>query len=436
MDFLKWYKNRIESNEPELPSDTWDNIRDQLDIDSSWQAIDRHLNNKAVKIMTFRTVAAAGLLLFIMAGIYRGFMANDDETNRQVISENISDESHQHAQSEEIKHDVPGEERTAAAEKSAAPVEERAAAAEKKAAQTAEKAAEAEKKAAQTAEKAGDSKTLFSSPGNRDRERYADQVRHKENIMKRAQLALATLEPSEPGLAVPSFETKTDILIPADPYGSYPQKNTAPKNRAAFRKFYIGTTGQLSNTWLMNDKTASAFKSTSLVSTNASYGSNFGIYTGTNLLDHLDLQLDLNILTTNKQEYNEYRNGHYITNDMLFNYSQLAMSFRYYLNSSKFMEGEHGVNFGAYMAYLHNAIQQIEGQSLYISNNYNDLDYGLVLAYEYIFPLHGSLGIGTGFRAYYGLNNIYAGNENIPSYLNVTSNASVNITLSLKYKLY
>jgi len=55
------------------------------------------------------------------------------------------------------------------------------------------------------------------------------------------------------------------------------------------------------------------------------------------------------------------------------------------------------------------------------------------VGYEYIFPLYGQLGLGTGFRAYYGLNNIYAGDENIPYYLNVTHNASVNITLSLKY---
>ena len=398
MDFLKWYKNRIESNEPELPADTWGNIRDQLDIDSSWQAIERHLNKKAVKITAFRTVAAAGLLLFVMAGIYRGFLINDDKAGRQVISENIIPEPHQYQQPERTKHGVPAEERAVPAE-----------------------------------DLSKSAKELFSPSGSRNKGRYADQGRHEDNNTKRPQLALASLKPAETDLAVAPDKTKTDIIIRL---ANTSQKHRAPKNRPAFKKFYIGTTGQLSNTWLMNDKTASAFKSTSLVSTNASYGSNFGIYTGTNLLNNLDLQLDLNILATNKQEYNEYRNGHYITTDMHFNYSQMAISFRYYLNSSKFMEGEHGVNFGAYMGYLHNATQEIEGQSLYIGDSYNDLDYGLVLAYEYIFPLQGSLGIGTGFRAYYGLNNIYAGSENIPAYLNVTSNASVNITLSLKYSLY
>jgi hypothetical protein len=61
------------------------------------------------------------------------------------------------------------------------------------------------------------------------------------------------------------------------------------------------------------------------------------------------------------------------------------------------------------------------------------MDYGLLVGYEYVFPLSGHLGLGTGFRAYYGLSNIYAGGDDIPSYMNVTNNASVNITLSFRY---
>lgn len=47
MDFLKWYKNKIESGNLEPPESVWENVQDQLDIDHSWQKINAHLEQKA-----------------------------------------------------------------------------------------------------------------------------------------------------------------------------------------------------------------------------------------------------------------------------------------------------------------------------------------------------------------------------------------------------
>ncbi|MFO7827905.1 MAG: hypothetical protein R6V23_04740, partial [Bacteroidales bacterium] len=207
------------------------------------------------------------------------------------------------------------------------------------------------------------------------------------------------------------------------------------KEWVAFQKFYTGTTGQLANTWLLNEKTYSGLESTSLTASNASFGSNFGIFAGANITEKLFLQFDLNILAQNRQDYNEYLEGQYITNEMKFNYSQLGFSLRYIAFSNRYMKGEHNIYGGGYWGYLHSAFQVIDNEAYNITDYYAKSDYGVFLGYEYIFPIAKNLGFGTGVKAMYGLNNIYSGDHYIPSYLNKTHNASLNITFSLKYNL-
>ncbi|MBS0012279.1 MAG: PorT family protein [Bacteroidales bacterium] len=409
MNFLNWYKNKIESNELDPPGNTWDNIQDKLDIDSSWQAIDKHLDNRARFISRLRVSAAASLLVLAMAGAgwlyFGGSYSGKQEAEPQIAEkENI------------ITEDL--EARTAEARAAEARPQE-------------EVAVEEQPVGTQYAEASG----MYADAGTEEEEA---EVSISEALHTTSTTGEMTERP-EP-LFIQTGRSGLDLAdIPGtdhleiNPAAGIMQGEKKGKARKAFRKLYAGSTGQLANTWLINQKTISGFKSTSLVTTNASFGSNFGIFAGTNLLNNVDLQMDFNILARNTQDYNEYLNGHFVSNKLKLDYSQLALSFRYYIISPRFMEGEHGVNVGAYMGYLHDAYQKINGETRYLSGNYSNVDYGLLLGYEYIFPLHGQLGLGTGFRAYYGLNNIYSGDENIPAYLNITNTASVNITLSLKY---
>ena len=408
MNFLKWYRNIIESSDLAPPDNTWSNIQDQLDIDNSWQVIDNYLNRREKIFTKLRISAAASLLILTVAGAGLVYFTAIKPNRLPLTSEIIP--------SENIDRNYP---------ESSDP----------------------------------DNIIIQRDEGELDAI-YADiipeadspeEIKHYEAINdygeepEKGKLLIDTgLKEYRAGRDNPGImnlrDNKPDItdMLPVDHINliadaGHINQGDNVKGRKAFSKFYFGTRGQLANTWLVNQKTISGFKSSSLVKTNATFGSNFGFFAGTNLFNRLDLQMDFNILAQNNQDYNEYLNGHYVTNKLKLDYSQLALSFRYYLISNKFMEGEHGINFGGYLAYLHNAYQKIDGETLYLSDNYNSMDYGLLLGYEYIFPIYGKLGLGTGFRAYYGLNNIYAGDENIPYYLNITNNASVNITLSIKY---
>lgn len=414
MDFLKWYKNIFESNELDPQPETWDQIQDQLDIENSWQVIDKALDKRARPALRTRLAAAASILILVAAGaswIYFSSVGKT-ETGQEPAEEMVAGVSTD--KGEDVAEDIAqgNSSLTREGQKEAIPEQEKET----------------------TLPVLAENNLGDIEPGDT---RPAEMPAVKEDVLSgdeaviREETLTKMAGRGAESLTIYTPEDKFEDIIP----GGEIIRAAAAKTRKAFRKFYLGTTGQLANTWLVNEKTISGFKSASLVSTNATFGSNFGFFAGTNLLNRVDLQADFNILAQNNQDYNEYMDGHYVTNKLKLDYSQLALSLRYNLMSDRFLEGEHGINFGGYLSYLHNAYQKIDGDKLYLSDNYSNIDYGLLLGYEYIFPLSGRLGLGTGFRAYYGLSNIYSGDENIPSYMNVTNNASVNITLSFKYLL-
>jgi hypothetical protein len=429
MDFLKWYKNTVESSDLEPPENTWENIQDQLDIDNSWQVIDNYLNKRDRFVARVRIAAAASLIVVaVTAGGYIYFtsihpgkqqVAGDTtpvgrpDNEAGITAEDVL------PQQQESRDIIPQQQEAQNIIQQQQEVQPRVIVEE-------EPALTGDEELTQLHEipVAEIDNEIIKEAIEAPRE-----IGYIDHIAERHEPEIRELKIVYPDLTARPHADEMNITVNVDSN----QYNEIESKRQAFKKLYVGTTGQLANTWLVNHKTVNGFKSTSLVSTDATFGSNLGVYAGTNLFNNLDLQLDLNFLSQRNQGYHEYLNGHYVSNKLKFNYSQLALSLRYYRISSRSLQGEHGINFGGYFAYLHNAYQKIGDETLYLIDSYNRMDYGLLLGYEYVFPLYGQLGLGTGFRAYWGLNNIYSGDGNIPDYLNVTHTASVNITLSLKY---
>jgi len=395
MDFLKWYKNKAESNNQEPPENIWKNIQDELDIDQSWLFINNKLNKKTFINRQFLFAAAASILFFIVAGGYWFLKPQLKIDNIEKISENTEVAENQKTVKSERKNHIKNKE-----EKQTLIIEVK------------------------------DQNKPYYKTKNEELIVADLQNQQTNDAIFRNDNQLAFLD-RKPGKVDYQFVMMNDLKKS----NKNQQKQEEKSERTSFKKMYLGTTGQLANTWLLNEKTYNGLESSNLTTANTSFGYNFGLFVGTNISKRIDMQFDLNILANNNQDYNEYLNGHYVSSQLKFNYSQVALSFRYYIMSKRFMKGEHGVNMGGYFGYLHNAYQVIDGKSFSIQNSYTDIDYGLFLGYEYIVPISNKLGFGTGFRAYYGLQNIFAGDDYIPAYMNKTNNASINITLSLKYNL-
>jgi len=94
MDFLKWYKNKIESSHLEPPENIWENLQDQLDIDHSWKIINVQLEQNAATKRKYWFAAAAGLLIFILAGGYWWYSSNSNlNLDKQIAQETTLEEN-------------------------------------------------------------------------------------------------------------------------------------------------------------------------------------------------------------------------------------------------------------------------------------------------------------------------------------------------------
>jgi len=392
MDFIKWYKNKVDQSNLEPAENVWENIQDELDIDQSWHFINNQLTKESFYRRSRVVAIAASFLILFSIGSYWFIKPIQTIEFEQLVQNVIVAEdqlTNVNANSAENSHSK-----------------------------------------------------MTASPKEKDK--ILKESKNENIHIEKDDSYLSFLEINENYIEIDALSplSRKDFLFSIETNKNIDQLNLKEGNesnkvqeRKAFRKLYLGSTGQLANTWLLNEKTQNGFESTNLTSSNASFGSNWGLYIGSNLTKNIDLQFDFSILAQNNQDYNEYINGHYVSNTMRFNYSQGGISIRYKLISNELMKGEHGINAGAYLGYLHNAYQIIDGESLKLTDNYSHFDYGLFLGYEYIVPLNKKLGFGTGIRAYYGLKNIYSGNGNIPSYMNETKNASINISFSLKYSI-
>lgn len=396
MDFLKWYKNKIESAREEPPLAVWEEIQNELDIDAVWNNLDKELparrNNK---ILTGLAIAASFLgVIGLGTLLYTGF--GDNFAGDQFVYQNNYNPDAFLRQNQEESNPINSL-LTATLD-------------------------------------FPENNTSWQdavSPDNVDEPAYrqnavslddAEVLAYRQNN----HLQPLTVHGYKPEYGV--YDIKSNLRS-----GSTGKEESNPGNAIpSMAGYYAGMTGHLANTWLLNQKTLQGLRSDELTASLPSFGYSFGFMAGKSIKS-FDIQAEFHIVSLTRQEYNEYLHGQYINNRMQFRYSGFSLLGRWvFLNSSK---GKHSLLMGAYTGLLRNAVQNLNGESLSLNNEYRSTDYGIISGYEYSYPLGNNLMLGTGFQTKLGLNNIFAGNDLIPDYLNSTRNASVNLILSIRYNL-
>lgn len=381
MDFLKWYKNKIESAREEPPLAVWEDIQDELDIDAIWNNLDKELPVSRNNKILFSLAAAATFLIIISVGtfIYKGFMGSDAVDKLMVHSSNNPDVVRGQV------HKLPPH-----------------------------------------------LKSLLNATLDfpEIKTAWQDTVSHTND----EELAYRQNDLLKP-LPVNKYKPEPGIydVRPIGYSGLTGKEDSSPGNAIpSMAGYYAGMTGHLANTWLLNRKTLQGLRSDELTASLPSFGYSFGFMAGKSI-NNFDIQAEFHIVSLSRQEYKEYLHGQYINNKMQFRYSGLSLSGRwFFLNSGN---GKHSLLMGTYAGLLRNAIQDLNGESLSLTSEYRSADYGIISGYEYFYPVANNLMLGAGFQTKLGLNNIFAGNELIPDYLNSTRNTSFNLILSVRYNL-
>jgi hypothetical protein len=383
MDFLNWYKHMIESADQDPPSSAWEEIQNELDVEAVWAGINEELQGKRRKILFYRLSAAATLLLLITAGAFfftaiteqaHGEFTVHDSYFQEPVSPYMAGTTQPVLARLAVVNDFPE----------------------------------------------------MNHPGNIEK---VTRSRETESIA-----GMDEIIPHRPYLEY-NTDAEDYLLIMGNRDSVFQDKESTTEHKAGSPGgYYAGLSGHLGNTWLLNHKTLQGLRSEELTASLPSFGYSFGILAGKSVNDRLDIQAEAFFITRTSQNYNEYMHGQYINNSMQFVYSSITLSARWYFTGLD-MSGRHSLLFGTYAGILRNALQDMNGESFSLKNEYNPADYGIITGYEYFHPLGDQLMLGTGFQTKFGMNNIFAGNEVIPYYLNNTRNASINLILSLRYNL-
>ncbi len=399
MDFLKWYKNIVEKAEPEPPAEVWEVIQNELDIAEVWGKIENELDitevwNKLEKDLpakgnsrrriAFIMAAAASISLIIGTAIlfrqgpsyFNHHLA--DSAREIVIPGRLTDPVSSIQPLQIARLEFPAARGTVSGP---APAEE----------------------AAPVTGTVYRKEEQFYMPAG-----LKPRLDHGHDI----QLEIIASAPDRPADA--GYSTTIGNFAGSGYYG--------------------GLAGHLANTWLVNNKTRQGLRSDDLTASLPSFGYSFGIIAGKSITRKIDLQADIFILSLSTQSYNEYMHGQYINNKMRLNYSSFALSGRWYLFNKNAVRN-HSLLLGAYTGILKNAVQDLNGESVSINDDYRSGDYGIIAGYEYLHSIGNNFSIGAGIQSRIGLNNIFAGTDIIPAYLNNTRNASLNLQFSARYNL-
>jgi hypothetical protein len=406
MNINEWYKKIVDSGTEAPPEAVWEGLQDQLDVDAVWTRLDASLSSHARKKRIAAFAVAATLFLAVSTlGLW------------YILSPGSIHDPKQAAQLEQEQEEVAGDTLSAIA---------------------------------QLDEIIADDKGIFSLPTPNEKEPRAKQDlqlvqissqddfqpgQFLETVFETAVIPIKALPILLADAQIHKKQINTFDFSPSslgnDNITTYTGDAVWPENLLS--SVYIGLTGQLANTWMLNDKTISGLKSDELTFTDPSFGSNFGLQIGAGLTQRLGLRAEIMWLNRNRQTYREYMNGKFVTNDIILDYYSFKLLARYNAGS---YASPHYLLAGAYTGFMQQATQTINGVSRYVDNEYENLDYGVILGYEYPFPLTGHLTFTPGLFAQMGLNNVFSGNERIPDFLNRTHNASLNLSFAISYSFY
>jgi len=239
---------------------------------------------------------------------------------------------------------------------------------------------------------------------------------------------------SKPGFVADSHQNEKTIstYLAARHEDDIPDKDIADMDLPGQRPaFFVGINGQMGNTWMLNSKTIGGLSANDITDTRTSYGGSYGIVAGSQLFPRLRAQAGLDLLAKNRQRYNEYIRGQYVSTEFQLDYSRLSVFFSF----TPWEQRPWVVHGGAYSAYIRNAEQQINGQAEEISGQYTNTDYGVIAGLGYLHPMAGPFELHTGIFANYGLKNVFAGSDYTPASLNNTRLISFQMSVSLHYHI-
>jgi hypothetical protein len=441
MNFLNWYKKTVESGTDEPPTWVWEDIQNDLDIDTVYERLEKSLNKDRRKVWIWRASSAAGILLILSFGyllVYR----EDRTSSKQPVAQNSSNNIPIDTISEQgntlvlqrdsaTKETIIERDRRNTHIDSANTSNPKETTIERNRLVLKTDTVENNLLVRSTAEPLENEIRTASTPGVINVKKDNKEHPGRDFFIDFPDKQLASIKGSLP-------ETQLMLVVPESPpaHLDIPEINqdiSKPINKNPNRilsKVTISAHGEIANTWLISPKTIEAFDPQKLTSTRPTFKQNYGFSIAGTLTERWEVIGQLSLSRQNGQHYQEYYQGKYVSNKIDLEYTDIAFKARYRPFRTDL---KHTISTGLYMGFLDNARQYIGDETTTITSDYTNTDYGFIAGYQYIAPISDKITLAAGAFYRQGLKNIFAGNNLISSNLNNSTNTSFNFSISVGY---
>ncbi len=203
------------------------------------------------------------------------------------------------------------------------------------------------------------------------------------------------------------------------------------------KKLSIGVVGVADNTWILDVVTKLGFSENSLVYNDFEITPSVGVFVNYNLKQNYSIHSEVFFNATQKTKNNLFIEGNLAKKETKIEYFKCNLSIAkniYFgkkplVNSIQFSGGV----YGAYLlksSIRYTGIKQTKSET----PAYKKFDYGTVFGISHQINLKNFI-INYGIHSNYGLNNIYKGNNTLPTLFNKTHNFAYGIHIKLAYKM-
>ena len=213
------------------------------------------------------------------------------------------------------------------------------------------------------------------------------------------------------------------------PFSFVPGSYNSSSPRSSLKLMDLGIIYSYKNTWLINYETLNGLNPEKLGNTLPTFHKDIGISSTFLLKERHYMGLDFMIKSEAGQNYEQYINASYLRRDIQLDYSKLQ---GYYIWYRGRIPGQ--LLTGGYLARLNLGEESLRDETITISDNYRNYDYGLMVGYQLTLFLQNKIIVRPGFRLNYNLVNVFRGDELTPGYLKDTRNFAAGFMISLSYR--
>jgi len=198
----------------------------------------------------------------------------------------------------------------------------------------------------------------------------------------------------------------------------------------------IGVSSVMKDTWLINKETKDGLDKNNMNTTRVELYTDFGINVMYAISRRWSLEGVGYYSSTVGQSYYQYINGDYSKKRITLKYTSLELAAKFSNYDTRLYPNFRMYTIiGPYFSKLHSAKQDINGNTINLTSNYLNIDYGVVLGQEAVFRLFNRFAIAPGIRVKIGVPNIYTGESAMASSIKRTHSGSIDFRLALYYNL-